>query len=137
MCILTGTATLPDANTDMTFIIDDNTFPPFEKAPDGDSTYHFNQTVFSATNLSNTLHTLQIQSGHANNKALVLLDAVIYTMDDGFNDSGNGDSGESSSSASLSFTNGASGASNAFTTISTTATSLSGKSTQSHAGVVA
>ncbi|KAI5117400.1 hypothetical protein M0805_004622 [Coniferiporia weirii] len=82
VCILTGTSTSPDGNTDMTFKIDNVTTGVFQKQPNGDATYHFNQTVFAQTGLPNTLHTITIESGHAGQKALVLLDSIIYTADD-------------------------------------------------------
>lgn len=77
--ILTGTESSPDGNTDYTFYLDNNIEDVFQKSPNGDSTYHFNQTVFSRDGLDNTLHTLTIEAGHSGKKALVLLDSVIYT----------------------------------------------------------
>lgn len=77
--ILTGSETSPDGNTDYTFSIDNENAGVFQQSPNGDSTYKFNQTVFSKTGLSNSLHTLTIESGHAGKKALVLLDSIIYT----------------------------------------------------------
>ncbi|KAI5118094.1 hypothetical protein M0805_007743 [Coniferiporia weirii] len=81
VCILTGTSSLPNGNTDMTFLIDNTTAGSFQKAPDNGTTYHFNQTVFAQTGLPNALHTITIESGHANQTALVLLDSIIYTVD--------------------------------------------------------
>lgn len=109
----------------MTFIIDGSTVSSFEKAPNNDTSYNFNQTVFSQTGLSNGSHTLQLQSGHAGNKALVLLDAVIYTVNDGIDD---GDGGSSS---------GASPTSTSVT--STTASPLLDATTKhkSHTGAIA
>ncbi|KAI5117398.1 hypothetical protein M0805_004620 [Coniferiporia weirii] len=82
VCILTGTSTSPDGNTDLTFKIDNATTSTFQRAPNGNATYLFNQTVFAQTGLPNTLHTITIESGHAGQKALILLDAIIYTADD-------------------------------------------------------
>ena len=69
----------------MTFIIDGNTSGSFENVPISNSvtTFTANKTVFSTTNLSNTQHTLQIQSGHKNQQAVVLLDTIVYTVDNG------------------------------------------------------
>ena len=77
--ILTGIYINPISTSDYTFFLDDNIEGVFQKAPDGDSTYHFNQIVFSRDGLANTLHTLRIEAGHSGNTALVLLDSVIYT----------------------------------------------------------
>lgn len=127
VCILTGSAASPDGNTDMTFMLDGKDVGSFEKAPDGDATYHFNQTVFSATGLSNSSHTLQVQSGHAGQKALILLDAVVYTADDGIDNIDGGSSVVSSSSVPLSSTSRASGTSSIITT-SARLTTISGGS---------
>lgn len=74
----------------MTFILDGMTVGNFSKAPDGDTSYHFNQIVFSQTGLSNGSHSLQIQTGHAGAKALILLDSIIYTKDSGVDDEDSG-----------------------------------------------
>ncbi|KAL5512058.1 hypothetical protein ACEPAH_5277 [Sanghuangporus vaninii] len=60
-CILTESFTSPDGNTDMTFYLDDNDNPAdvFQKTPNGDPSYQFGVT------------------------ALVLLDSITYTTDDG------------------------------------------------------
>ena len=82
--IITGSiedanGTYPDGNSDYTFFLDNNIEGVFQKAPDGDPKYYFNQTVFSKEGLNNSLHTLKIEAGHSGQKALVLLDSVIYT----------------------------------------------------------
>lgn len=77
--ILTGSTSAPDGNTDYTFKIDNVTKGEFQKTPDGNSTYLFNQTVFAITGLDGGLHTLTIESGHNKKKALVLLDSITYT----------------------------------------------------------
>ncbi|KAL5490659.1 hypothetical protein ACEPAI_5493 [Sanghuangporus weigelae] len=77
--ILTGSITSPDGYSDFTFYIDNVTSGVFQRAPNGDNTYQFNQTIFSKTGLSNSLHTITIESGRAGNKSLVLLDSIIYT----------------------------------------------------------
>ncbi|PAV23423.1 hypothetical protein PNOK_0049100 [Pyrrhoderma noxium] len=110
--ILTGSETSPDGNSDFTFLVDNATAGAFEKSPDGDKTYHFNQTIFSMSGLSNTSHTLSIEVGHSGNKSLVLLDSIIYTVDRGDNDSnststtstGNGASTSTTTSSSTSST---------------------------------
>ncbi|KAL5512007.1 hypothetical protein ACEPAH_5226 [Sanghuangporus vaninii] len=79
--ILTGSRTSPDGNSDFTFYIDNVTSGVFQRAPNGDNTYQFDQTVFSKTGLSNSLHTLTIESGRAGDKSLVLLDSIIYTKE--------------------------------------------------------
>lgn len=97
--ILTGSTSAPDGNTDYTFKIDNVTKGEFQKTPDGNSTYLFNQTVFAITGLDGGLHTLTIESGHNKKKALVLLDSITYTknVDD---DSSNSTSSTNSSSPS-------------------------------------
>lgn len=106
-CILTGSENAPDGNTDMTFILDGSTVGSFEKQPDGDTSYKFNQTVFSKKNLTNTAHTLQIQVGLGGQKALILLDSIVYTVNDTTGDSDSG-SGNSSSSSGTSSSSGSS-----------------------------
>lgn len=90
VCILTGTSAMPDANSDMTFVIDGITAGSFEreKAPGSTMTFDFNHVVFSTTNLSNDAHILQVQTGLKGQQALILLDAIIYTKDDGVDDPG-------------------------------------------------
>lgn len=77
--ILTGSERFPTGNSDYTFYIDNATSAVFQRAPNGDTSYQFNQTIFSKTGLSNSLHTLTIESGHGGQQSLVLLDSVIYT----------------------------------------------------------
>ena len=77
--ILTGSTSSPNGNSDFTFLVDNVGFGNFRQAPNGDSTYHFDQTIFSLTGLSNSLHTLTIESGHGGNRSLVLLDSIVYT----------------------------------------------------------
>ena len=78
-CILTGTSSSPDGNTDMTFFIDDEQVGTFTQAPNGDSTYHYNSLVYSNVNLGDGPHTFRLESGHLGQKALVLLDYLVYT----------------------------------------------------------
>lgn len=89
ICILTGSQNQPDGNTDMVFYIDGVTAGSFEKEPDGDTTYLYNQIVFAKTDLAETTHTLNIQVGHSGVKSLILLDAIVYTAADGTGDDGN------------------------------------------------
>lgn len=63
----------------MTFKIDDQTVGSYIEVPSGDTTYRFGVTVFHASGLSNAAHTLTLESGHSERKALVLLDSIIYT----------------------------------------------------------
>ena len=77
--ILTGSTTSPDGNADYTFLLDGSVAGVFQRQPDGNTTYLFNQTVFSMEGLSNTSHVLVIESGAAGQKSLILLDAVIYS----------------------------------------------------------
>ncbi|KAL5528883.1 hypothetical protein ACEPAG_4857 [Sanghuangporus baumii] len=100
--ILTGSITSPDGNSDFTFYIDNVTSGVFQRAPNGDNAYHFGQTIFSKTGLSDSLHTITIESGRAGNKSLVLLDSIIYTKQVQQNSTSNPDNSSSSQSGSSS-----------------------------------
>ena len=78
-CIIFRTSTSPDGNTDMTFNIDGVSVGSFKLSPDNDTAISYNQTVFSGTNLSNEPHTIMITTGLAGQKALILLDRLLYT----------------------------------------------------------
>lgn len=86
-CILTGSETGPDGNTDMTFFLDGSAVGSFKRQPDGDTSHSFNQTVFSMENLTNTAHSLQILVGLGGQKALILLSSIVYTTDGTIRDS--------------------------------------------------
>ncbi|KAH8114188.1 hypothetical protein DFH11DRAFT_254255 [Phellopilus nigrolimitatus] len=104
-CILTGSSVSPDGNTDMTFKIDGVAVGVFQQAPNNDTSYHFNTTVFSTSGLSNSLHNFTLESGHAGNKALVMLDSITYTTDNGLGGSSTSSSsptGQADSSSSSS-----------------------------------
>ena len=77
--ILTGSIELPPGKTDLTFYIDGAVVGRFRREADGDSSYKFNQTIFSRAGLSNKLHTLRIESGREGDACLLLLDSIIYT----------------------------------------------------------
>ncbi|EJD00599.1 uncharacterized protein FOMMEDRAFT_159347 [Fomitiporia mediterranea MF3/22] len=78
-CILTGSSRRPNGNTDLTFYLDNEETSTFRQTPNGDTTYEYNQTVFSATGLSDAEHNIRLETGHAGQQALVLLDSIIYT----------------------------------------------------------
>lgn len=66
----------------MTFLVDGENAGVFQLANNSNTVppvYQFNASVFSMEGLSNTSHTLRLESGHAGNKALVLLDSIVYT----------------------------------------------------------
>ncbi|KAL5490658.1 hypothetical protein ACEPAI_5492 [Sanghuangporus weigelae] len=79
--ILTGSPNFPVGNSDFTFYIDNVEVGTFQKLADGDTSYQWNQTVFSKNNLSNSLHTLIIEVGRSDNESLFLLDSIIYTKE--------------------------------------------------------
>lgn len=79
MCIVTGSNTDPDGNSDMAFLIDNNPVGVFQQSPDGDPTYSFNFVVFSAENLTMDAHNITLVTGQMGQAALVLLDRIIYT----------------------------------------------------------
>ncbi|EJD00600.1 uncharacterized protein FOMMEDRAFT_30583 [Fomitiporia mediterranea MF3/22] len=78
-CILTRSNHSPIGNTDLTFYLDGKDAFTFRQQPNGDATYDFNQTVYSATGLRNVQHNIRLETGHAGQQALVLLDSIIYT----------------------------------------------------------
>lgn len=85
ICITVQTNSTDDGTNDLSFAVDGLTNNKFEKVPVSSSAtaFDFNQTVFSLMGLSNSTHTLLIQTGLIDQKAVILLDAIIYTKDDG------------------------------------------------------
>ncbi|KLO18722.1 hypothetical protein SCHPADRAFT_993380 [Schizopora paradoxa] len=83
ICILTGSLQRPNGNSDMTFILDGKTVGNFALAPDGDDEYKSNVTVYANESLSSGVHNITLVSGLAGQESLVLLDRIIYSMDDG------------------------------------------------------
>ncbi|EJD06217.1 uncharacterized protein FOMMEDRAFT_145466 [Fomitiporia mediterranea MF3/22] len=78
--ILTGT--IPNilvADSDFTFFIDDTLVGTFQNST-SDLFYVYNQTIFSITGLSNSLHNFTIEVGRTGMASLVLLDSIIYTQ---------------------------------------------------------
>ncbi|OCB87365.1 hypothetical protein A7U60_g5505 [Sanghuangporus baumii] len=82
-CILTRSSSSPDGNTDMTFYVDDQEVGSFSRDSDGDKSYQYNQVVFAWSGLDgSTNHNVRLESGHLGQKALVLLDRIVYTTED-------------------------------------------------------
>ena len=79
VCILTGSTSDPNGNSDMTFLLDGVEKPPFQKSPDGNPAYLYNSVVFSANNLEVTEHNITLVAGKSGQQSLVLLDRIIYT----------------------------------------------------------
>ena len=79
LCIITHSDVSPDGNTDMVFLLDGVQVGTLEQLPTNDTTYLYNQVVFSQTGLSSGSHTIRIEVGHNDTKALILLDRIIYT----------------------------------------------------------
>lgn len=80
ICILTGSVTSPDGNTDMRFLVDGNRIgDDLEIPPTGNATFVYNQIVFSHDGLPFGTHNIQIDVGYNNTKALMLLDMILYT----------------------------------------------------------
>ncbi|KAJ8520588.1 hypothetical protein ONZ45_g2608 [Pleurotus djamor] len=77
----------PTGDSDMTFFIDGEQAGTFVKDAPGTPGYEYKVIVFSATGLQPQQHILTIANGHVDGpKALILLDAIIYTItsvDDG------------------------------------------------------
>ncbi|KAJ8507363.1 hypothetical protein ONZ45_g10264 [Pleurotus djamor] len=80
-CALALTKTSPTGDSDMTFFIDGEQAGTFVKEAPGTPGYEYKVIVFSATGLQPQQHTLTIANGHVDGpKALILLDAIIYTI---------------------------------------------------------
>ncbi|KAK0506422.1 hypothetical protein EDD18DRAFT_1342731 [Armillaria luteobubalina] len=92
-CILARSVQHPTGRSDMTFFIDGVQAGTYSSEPDPPSPdYVYNATVFAYENLSSGRHIIQIQSGHTEGSAsLILLDSLIYSHND--------DDGSSTSSA--------------------------------------
>ena len=78
-CILTGSTSNPNGNTDLAFFIDNQKVGTFQQAPNGNTSYQYGVNVFAKDGLSNGLHTLDLVSGEAGKDALVMLDSITYT----------------------------------------------------------
>ncbi|KAK0455907.1 hypothetical protein EV421DRAFT_1728731 [Armillaria borealis] len=90
------TATSPTGNSDMTFYIDNDLVGEFYHTAPGEPGYEYNFTVYSNNSIPDGLHTFKLQNGHIDGiKALVILDAIIYSYDDGQSDSPSSASGVS------------------------------------------
>jgi len=81
MCILTGSPSNPDGNSDMTLILDNKTVGSFQQGPDGNPAYLYNSVVFSMDGLPVMEHNITLLSGELGQAALVLLDRIIYTAE--------------------------------------------------------
>ncbi|KAJ4491358.1 hypothetical protein C8J55DRAFT_556942 [Lentinula edodes] len=84
-CALAESTTAPDGNSDMAFYIDGQPMGTFAKpAPGFDNIYEYRYLVFSIDTLALGVHTLVLQNGYMNApKSLVLLDYIVYSLDDG------------------------------------------------------
>ena len=78
-CILTGSISEPIGNSDMTFFIDNQQVGAFVQAPDGNTNYRYNSLVYSNADLELGVHTFRLETAHLGERALVLLDYLIYT----------------------------------------------------------
>jgi len=81
VCILTGTSSNPNANSDMTFLLDGEEVGSFQQSPNGNPAYLFDSVVFSKNDLSLEQHNITLVSGRLGKVALVLLDRIIYTTE--------------------------------------------------------
>ena len=79
ICVITLSDVNPDGNTDMVFLLDGEQVGTLEQPPTNDTTYLYNQTVFSQTGLAFGPHTIRIEVGHNDTRSLILLDRIIYT----------------------------------------------------------
>ncbi|PBL00436.1 hypothetical protein ARMGADRAFT_1006643 [Armillaria gallica] len=96
ICILAKTASSPTGNSDMSFYIDNDFVGEFYQTAPGEQGYQYNYTVYSNNSIPDGLHTFKLQNGHVDGiKALVMLDAIIYSYDDGQSDSPSSASGAS------------------------------------------
>ena len=79
VCIITRSDAHPFGNTDMVFKLDGVQAGMLLQPSTNDSTYLYNQVVFSQTGLSPGMHSIRIEVGHNNTEAVILLDRIIYT----------------------------------------------------------
>lgn len=79
VCILTGTSTNPNGNSDMVFFLDGVQVGSFQQGPNGNPAYQFNSVVYSSDSLPMESHNITLVSGMLGERALVLLDRIIYT----------------------------------------------------------
>ena len=63
----------------MTFFIDDEQVGAFTQPTNGDPTLQYNSLVYSNVELNDGPHTFRLESGHLGQRALVLLDYLVYT----------------------------------------------------------
>ncbi|KAK0233775.1 hypothetical protein IW262DRAFT_1452337 [Armillaria fumosa] len=99
ICILAKTATSPTGNSDMTFYVDNDIVGRFYQTAPGEPGYQYNFTVYSNDSIPGGLHTFKLQNGHVDGiKALVILDSIIYSYDNGQPDSPSSASGVSDAS---------------------------------------
>ncbi|KAL4265888.1 hypothetical protein AB1N83_003460 [Pleurotus pulmonarius] len=88
LCALSHSKAKPFGSSNMFFFIDNQLAGNFTRESPGTDGYDYNVTVFSQTNLPSAEHNLTIQNGRAKGRrTLMLLDAIIYTRDDGKSDS--------------------------------------------------
>ncbi|KAF5351327.1 hypothetical protein D9758_007971 [Tetrapyrgos nigripes] len=83
-CILALTSSSPTGDSDMSFYIDNQLSGTFVQKAPGVPEYDYHVPVYVNTSLSPGPHTLLLQNGHVNGtKSLVLLDEIVYSVDDG------------------------------------------------------
>lgn len=63
----------------MLFKIDNQQVGTFIQPPNGNSQYNYSVPVYVNTSLDLKFHTFTLESGHLGQKALVMLDRLIYT----------------------------------------------------------
>ncbi|KAG9224295.1 hypothetical protein CCMSSC00406_0004794 [Pleurotus cornucopiae] len=84
LCALSHSKARPFGSSNMTFFIDDRLAGNFTQEAPGAAGFDYNVAVFVQTNLPSTEHNLTIQNGYVDGpRTLMLLDAIIYTQDNG------------------------------------------------------
>ncbi|KAL4255540.1 hypothetical protein AB1N83_012707 [Pleurotus pulmonarius] len=84
LCALARSKSNPYGNSDMRFFIDGHLAGTFSREAPGTPGYEYNVTVFSIANLLPTEHIIMIQNGHSGGPpSLMLLDAIVYTQENG------------------------------------------------------
>ncbi|KAF4592735.1 hypothetical protein EYR38_008435 [Pleurotus pulmonarius] len=84
LCALARSKSTPYGNSDMRFFIDGHLAGTFSREAPGTPGYEYNVTVFSIANLLPTEHIITIQNGHSGGPpSLMLLDAIVYTQENG------------------------------------------------------
>ncbi|KAJ6626894.1 hypothetical protein B0H10DRAFT_1941511 [Mycena sp. CBHHK59/15] len=83
-CALSRSSVSPVGNSDMSFYIDGVLTGSFSQFAIGSAGFDYSVPVYSNPSIPPGVHTLMIQNGHVDGyKALLILDYIVYSYDDG------------------------------------------------------